>query len=60
MNEHRQEAYLQLIQSLLNCDSGEEAAILAANQELVDSGLLQMVLARAQMYDELGNENVAK
>jgi CHAT domain-containing protein len=60
MNSERTEAYLQLIQSLLNCDSGEEAAILAANQELVDSGLLQMVLATAQMFYEQGNENVAE
>jgi CHAT domain-containing protein len=60
MNSERTEAYLQLIQSLLNCDSGEEAAILAANQELVDGGLLQMVLAAAQMFDAQVNENVAK
>jgi CHAT domain-containing protein len=59
MNSERTEAYLQLIQSLLNCDRGEEAAILAANQELVDSGLLQLVLATAQMFNEQGNENVA-
>jgi hypothetical protein len=47
VNSERTEAYLQLIQSLLNCDSGEEAAILAANKELLDSGLLESVFTQS-------------
>lgn len=35
MNQERQEAYLNLIQQLLDCPSGKEPEILAANQELL-------------------------
>jgi len=59
MNEQRQEAYLNLIQSLLNCPSDEEPEILAANAELIDAGLVQMMLAWAEMASQQGNENVA-
>jgi CHAT domain-containing protein len=41
MNENRREAYLQLIQTLMTCASGEEGHILENNQELVDAGLVQ-------------------
>ncbi|MDJ0619501.1 MAG: CHAT domain-containing protein [Calothrix sp. MO_192.B10] len=60
MNEQRQQAYIQLIQSLLSCPSGEEPEILAANQELIDTGLLQMVEAVAQMLLQEGDENNAR
>jgi len=42
MDEQRLQAYQQLIQQLLSCPNGEEAAILAANTELLDVGFLQM------------------
>jgi hypothetical protein len=38
MDEQRLEAYLQLIQALLDCPSGEEGEILAANPDLLDEG----------------------
>ncbi|MBW4611946.1 MAG: CHAT domain-containing protein [Desmonostoc vinosum HA7617-LM4] len=45
MNEQRQQAYLNLIQYLLSCRSdGEIQEILAANQNLVDAGLVQKML----------------
>ncbi|MEH2237590.1 CHAT domain-containing protein [Nostoc sp.] len=47
MNEQRQQAYLNLIRSLLDSPSGEESEILAANQELLDAGLVQKMLERA-------------
>lgn len=47
MNEQRQQAYLNLIRSLLDSPSGEESEILAANQELLDVGLVQKMLERA-------------
>ena len=47
MNEARRQAYLNLIQSLLNCPSGEEKQILQANSELVDARLVQVMLERA-------------
>jgi len=47
MDEQRLQAYLNLIQSLLICPSGEESQILQANSELVDAGLVQVMLERA-------------
>ena len=43
MEENRLQAYLELIQALLNCPSGEETQILQANSELVDEGLVQVM-----------------
>ncbi|MEG3844978.1 tetratricopeptide repeat protein, partial [Microcoleus sp. herbarium14] len=47
MDELRHQAYLNLIQSLLNCPNGEENQILQANSELVDAGLVKVMLERA-------------
>ena len=41
MNEQRLQADYQLIESLLNCPSGEKLEILAANTELLNAGFLQ-------------------
>ena len=41
MNETRRQAYLNLIDSLLTCPSGEEIEILQANLELIDDGFAQ-------------------
>jgi len=59
MNEQRREAYLNLIQSLLSCPSGEEPKILTANQELLDPGFLEMVEAETRMLSQEGDENTA-
>jgi predicted metal-dependent enzyme (double-stranded beta helix superfamily) len=59
MNEQRLKAYYQLIESLLNCTDGEEAEILAANQELLDAGFVQTVEEVAQMCSQHGDENTA-
>ncbi|MEG3941888.1 CHAT domain-containing protein [Microcoleus sp. S36b_A3] len=47
MNEEPHQAYLNLIESLLNCPNGEENQILQANSELVDAGLVQVMLDMA-------------
>ena len=47
MDQLRRQAYLNLIQSLLSCANGEENKILQANSELVDAGLVQVMLERA-------------
>ena len=60
MNEARHQAYLNLIESLLNCPSGEENQILQANSELVDAGLVQVMQLVAENQREEGNENVAR
>jgi CHAT domain-containing protein len=59
MNEQRLQAYYQLIESLLSCPSGEEPEILAANQELLDTGFVQVVAAVAEHFAQEGEENTA-
>ncbi|MCL6753867.1 tetratricopeptide repeat protein, partial [Nostoc sp. CCCryo 231-06] len=59
MNEQRQQAYLNLIRSLLDSPSGEESEILAANQELLDAGFVQKVEEVAQMCSQHGDERTA-
>ncbi|MCL1475737.1 hypothetical protein [Argonema antarcticum] len=36
-------AYVNLIQALLDCPSGEETQILKANLDLVDAGLVEVM-----------------
>ncbi|PSB18152.1 hypothetical protein C7B69_17020 [filamentous cyanobacterium Phorm 46] len=55
MNEARRQAYLNLIRSLLNCPSGEESQILQANSELVDAGLVQVMLEEANNLRTFNN-----
>ncbi len=60
MYQQRQQAYLNLIQSLLNCCSNDELQkILTANQELLDAGFLQMLKEVAQTLSHQGDENTA-
>lgn len=40
-NGERTEAYLHLMRALMDCPEGSEAALLKANQELVDEGFVQ-------------------
>ena len=47
MEEQRLNAYIQLIQELLDCDSGEEVARLSQHPELLDEGLVQVMQAVA-------------
>ncbi|MEG3897976.1 MULTISPECIES: CHAT domain-containing protein [unclassified Microcoleus] len=59
MEETRAQAYLQLIETLLNCPKGEKQQILEANLELVDSGFLQVCEVVAEKLAEEGQENQA-
>ena len=59
MNEQRQQAYLNLIRSLLDSPSGQESEILAANQELLDAGFVQKVEEVALMCSQHGDEKTA-
>ncbi|BAZ25039.1 TPR repeat-containing protein [Kalymmatonema gypsitolerans NIES-4073] len=60
MNEQRQQAYSNLIQSLLNCPSHDEVQeILVANQNLLDVGFLQAVEVAMGMFSQQGYENTA-
>jgi CHAT domain-containing protein/tetratricopeptide (TPR) repeat protein len=55
-DRQRIQAYLQLIQSLLSCPSGQEPAIFYAHQELLDAGLVQ---AMEQLAAALPDESAA-
>ncbi len=57
MNEQRTQAYLTLINQLLSCNQGDEPRILQENQELLDQGLIEVMIAVAQQFEEAGREN---
>ncbi|MEM9772161.1 MAG: hypothetical protein AAF889_11310, partial [Cyanobacteria bacterium P01_D01_bin.73] len=59
MDEQRIKDYLALIERLLTCPSGEEAAILQESSELVDMGLVQVMKVRAEELTKEGQENPA-
>ncbi len=56
MDEQRQQAYMELVQVLLQCEQGQEEAMLAAQPELVDEGLVLTALAFAQMVGKQQEE----
>ncbi|GCL45048.1 tetratricopeptide repeat protein [Microcystis aeruginosa] len=60
MNEQRTQTYLNLINQLLSCNDGDEPRILQENRELLDEGLVQVMVAVAQQYGEAGRENEAQ
>lgn len=55
----RGQAYLQLIQALLECPKGSEAEVLAANRALVDPGLVQMMHQVAAQMAAQGDRETA-
>ena len=57
MDNKRIEAYVNLINQLLNSPNGEKAKILQTNQELVDEGLLEIMELYAQQLAENDNQN---
>ncbi|MEM6503492.1 MAG: tetratricopeptide repeat protein, partial [Cyanobacteria bacterium P01_C01_bin.89] len=59
MDEQRMKDYLALIQRLVNCPSGEEPAILQGSSELVDMGLVQVMVGVAEQLAAEGQENPA-
>ncbi|MFM9267437.1 CHAT domain-containing protein [Tychonema sp. BBK16] len=59
MNSERQQAYLNLINQLLNSPSGEEAQILKTHPELLDDGLVAAMLEEADNLREQGELNNA-
>lgn len=52
-------AYLNLINQLLNCPSGEKPQILNANSDLVDAGLVQAIAQVAEVLVERGDRSSA-
>ncbi|MEB3177887.1 MAG: CHAT domain-containing protein [Nostocaceae cyanobacterium] len=59
MDENRRQAYLNLINQLLNCSSGEEAEILNVNSDFIDAGLVQIMEQVADYLANHGDENNA-
>ncbi len=57
MDEQRIQAYVNLIQQLLGCASGEELALLKQHAELVDAGLLAVMAQMADLLEQQGNPN---
>ena len=59
MNSEREQAYLNLINQLLTCPSGEEAQVLETHPELLDDGLVAAMLEEAENLREFGELNNA-
>jgi hypothetical protein len=57
--EERSPSYLQLIQTLLGCEKGDEAAILSQHPELMDEGLVYTMKQVAAQLAAQGNQDVA-
>jgi len=59
MNSERQQAYLNLINQLLTCPSGEEGEVLETYPELLDDGLVAAMLEEAENLRRFGQLNNA-
>jgi len=59
MNSEREQAYLNLINQLLTCPSGEEAEVLETHPELLDNGLVAAMLEEAENLRRFGQLNNA-
>jgi hypothetical protein len=57
--EGRAQSYLQLIQTLLGCAKGDEAAILSQHPELMDQGLVYAMNQVAAQLAANGNQEIA-
>jgi len=60
MDEQRQQDYLNLIQALLDCPSGEENDILNAHENLIDEGLVGVMEQVAAQLAQQGDGNRAE
>ena len=57
MDEQQVQAYVGLIEQLLDCPQGKEAELLQANRDLVDEGLLAVMGQVADVLESQGNGN---
>jgi len=60
MDEQRIQAYVNLIEQLLDCTSGEEPVVLQQHTELVDAELLVVMQQYAADLENQGNGNAAR
>jgi CHAT domain-containing protein len=59
MNEQRLEAYLSLIHTLLNCSDEKVIEILREHEQLVDEGLIVVMMQVIKQIAEAGDEDTA-
>ena len=59
LHHDRTEAYLKLIRALLECRKGAEAEVLAANQGLIDHGLVRLMQTVVQQMVAQGDRETA-
>lgn len=59
MDQERQDDYLSLIDELIKCPNGQEPEILEAKPELMDAGLVQMLLKVATALAHQGNQETS-
>jgi CHAT domain-containing protein/tetratricopeptide (TPR) repeat protein len=59
MNSEREQAYLNLINQLLTCPSGDRAEVLETHPELRDDGLVAAMLEEAENFRRFGQLNNA-
>ncbi|NEO29778.1 MAG: hypothetical protein F6K36_04875 [Symploca sp. SIO3C6] len=59
MDQKRQDDYLNLIDELINCPNGQEPEVLEAKPELMDSGLVLMLVKVATTLAHQGNQETS-
>ncbi len=59
MSTQRQDRYLDLIQQILQCPAGQEPEVLDAQPDLLDAGLVQLMVQVATMLTHQGNPDGA-
>jgi len=59
MNPERQEAYLKLIERVLNCPNGQEPEVLSSCSDLIDGGFVQMLIQISASMARAGDEDTA-
>jgi hypothetical protein len=60
MTEQREDLYLNLIDRLLSCPSGQEPDVLDAHPDLLDAGLVQTMVQVATVLAHQDNQDSAK
>jgi hypothetical protein len=59
-SDEKSQAYLQLVQALLDCPSGSEVDMLAANENLIDASLVKMMKQVAAQMAKRDEEEAAR
>ena len=60
MNPERQEAYLDLIERVLSCPTGQAPEVLSSCSDLIDAGFVQMLIQVSASMARAGSEDTAE